>query len=100
MTAKRKQPQPKDLDTGERLATTGRAVAQGISHAVRGRHETDRGTGYTVGADEVERIIEEWPGTQKNIARQMLEKCGLPNEATPTKLFWYRNGPWKRTELT
>ena len=29
----------------------------------------------------------------------MLEKYGPPNEATPTKLFWYRNGPWKRTEL-
>jgi hypothetical protein len=23
--------------------------------------------------------------------------CLPPNEATPTKLFWYRNGPWKRT---
>ena len=30
----------------------------------------------------------------------MLAKYGMPNEATPTKLFWYRNGPWKRTVLT
>ena len=29
-----------------------------------------------------------------------MEQYGPPNEATPTKLFWYRNGPWKRTELT
>ncbi|MDP8904084.1 MAG: hypothetical protein M3N29_01995 [Chloroflexota bacterium] len=30
----------------------------------------------------------------------MLEQYGPPNEATPTKLFWYRTGPWKRIELT
>ena len=30
----------------------------------------------------------------------MLAKYGPPNEATPTKLFWYRNGPWKRTILS
>jgi hypothetical protein len=30
----------------------------------------------------------------------MLAKYGMPNEATPTKLFWYRNGPGKRTMLT
>jgi hypothetical protein len=30
----------------------------------------------------------------------MLEKYGPPNEATPTKFFWYGNGPWKRTEIT
>ncbi len=30
----------------------------------------------------------------------MLEQYGPPNEATPTKLLWYRNGPWKRTLLT
>ena len=34
------------------------------------------------------------------VARQMLEQYGAPNEATPTKLFWCRNGPWKRSELT
>lgn len=32
--------------------------------------------------------------------RQMLKQYGAPNEATPTELFWYRNGSWKRTILT
>ena len=45
-------------------------------------------------------IFKKWPSPQKNIARQMIAKYGLPNEATPTKRFWYRNGPWKRTELS
>jgi len=100
MTVKREQPQPKDLTTGERLATTGRAVAQGVGHKLRGEHETEDGSRNTVPPDEVESIIEEWPAAQKNVARQMLAKYGMPNEATPTTLFWYRNGPWKRTVLT
>jgi hypothetical protein len=48
----------------------------------------------------VEQIIDNWPEAQQNVARQMLAKYGPPNEATPTRLFWYRNRPWKRTELT
>ena len=100
MTERGDQSQPKDLDTVERLATTGRAVAQGIAHQARGEHETEEGARQAVGAAEVEKIIDGWPEAQKNVARQMLAKYGPPNEATPTKLFWYRNGPWKRTVLT
>jgi hypothetical protein len=93
-------PQPRDLDTGQRLTMTGRAVVDGIAHEVSGEHETEQGAGHVVPMADVERIIEGWPEAQKNIARQMLEKYGAPNEATPTKLFWYRNGPWKRTVLS
>ena len=94
------QPQPKDLETGERLATAGRAVVQGIAHEARGGHETEAGARHRVDPVEVERIVEGWPEAQKNVARQMLAKYGPPNEATPTKLFWHRNGPWKRTVLS
>ena len=97
---RQEQPQPMDLSTGERLATTGRAVAQGIRHELKGEHETQKGERYAVSMAEVEKIIEDWPAPQKNIAGQMIEKYGPPNEATRTKLFWYNNGPWKRTELS
>ena len=100
MTETRGQPQPKDLDTRERMTTVGRAVMQGVAHEAKGKHETEKGARQTVDTAEVERIIEGWADAQKNVARQMLEKYGPPNEATPTKLFWYRNGPWKRTELS
>jgi hypothetical protein len=100
MATKREQPQPKDLTTSERLATTGRAVAQGVGHKFKGEHETDDGGRFTVDPAEVEAVIEEWPAAQKNVAKQMIAKYGMPNEATPTKLFWYCNGPWKRTMLT
>jgi hypothetical protein len=92
--------QPKDLTTGERIATTGRAVIQGVAHELRGQHETVAGAGHRVPLADSERIIERWPEAQRNVARQMLEKYGSPNEATATKLFWYHNHPWKRTELS
>jgi hypothetical protein len=99
-TKRKEQPQPLDLDTGERLGSTARAVGQGIAHKLQGEHETQKGARQMVAAAEVEKIIENWPAAQKNIAGQMIEKYGLPNEAMPTKLFWYGNGPWKRTELS
>jgi hypothetical protein len=94
------QPQPTELSTAERLATTGRAVIQGIAHELRAEHETARGARSIVPTHEAERIVEAWPDAQKNVARQMLDKYGPPNEATPTTLLWYGNRPWKRTVLT
>lgn len=90
-------PQPRDLDTGERLASTGRAVADAFAHKARRTHEKEEAARQHLDLAEAERIIEEWPDAPKGIARQMLDKYGPPNEATSTKLFWYRNGPWKRT---
>ncbi len=100
MTDVHDQPQPKDVPTGERMATTGRAVLQGIAREAQGDHETEKGARESVQGAQVESIIADWPDAQKAVAKQMLEKYGTPNEATPTKLIWYRNGPWKRTELS
>jgi hypothetical protein len=99
-TKRKPRPQPKDLTTGKRLATTGRAVAQGVSATLRRKHEDQKGRRHLVSEAELKSLLKDWPAPQKNIADQMLAKYGLPNEATPTKLFWYRNGPWKRTELS
>ncbi len=91
---------PKDLETGERMATLARASADAMKHTAQGEHETEEGTRYTVPLSEVETIIQSWPTAPKEGARQMLEQYGPPNEATPTKLFWYRKGPWKRILIT
>ena len=91
---------PKDIPIGERMATIGRASADAMKHKAQGEHETEHGAHLSVPLSEVEAIIESWPKAPKEGARQMLEQYGAPNEATPTKLFWYRNGPWKRTEIT
>src|SRR5918912_1524869 len=100
MSTAHEQPHPTELSTGERLATTGRAVAQGVRHMVKGEHETQGGVELLVVPGEAERIIEGWPLPQKKVAEQMLAKYGPPNEATPTRLTWYQNTPWKRTEVT
>jgi hypothetical protein len=94
------QPQPKDLSTAERLRMTLGAVAQGIRYSLKGEHETEGKAALQVDPADVEQIIAAWPEAHRNVARQMLAKYGPPNEATPTRLFWSRNGPWKRTELT
>jgi hypothetical protein len=99
-TKRKQRPQPKDLKTGQRLATTARAVGQGISAALRGKHETQKGRRHLVTEAKLKSILKDWPAPQKNIADQMVAKYGLPNEASPTKLFWYNNRPWKRTELS
>lgn len=100
MSTAPERPQPTELSTGERLATTARAVAQGIRHKVKGEHETQGGAELIVDRGEATRIIAEWPEPQKKVAEQMLDKYGPPNEATRTRLTWYHNRPWKRTEIT
>ncbi len=94
------QPQPQELDTAERMRTHLGAVAEGLRQKAKGEHETEHGARHRLAEAEVDRIVESWPEVTRNIARQMLEKYGPPNEATPTKFFWYRNAPWHRTVLT
>ena len=91
---------PEDMETSERMATLAAASADAMKLEAAGEHETEKGLSYTVDTSEVERLIESWPQAPKMGAQQMLEQYGPPNEATPTKLIWYRNGPWKRTLLT
>ncbi len=91
---------PKDLSTGERIATLAGAKADAIKHTAAGEHETESGARFTLDLAQVETLLASWPDAPKRVARQLLEQYGPPNEATPTKLFWYRNGPWKRTVLT
>lgn len=91
---------PKDLETGERMATLARASGDAMKHKAQGEHETEEGARLGVPLATVEALIENWPTAPKEGARQMLEQYGPPNEATPTKLFWYRKGPWKRIQIT
>lgn len=91
---------PKNIPTTERMATIGRASANAIGHKSQGEHETQAGANFSVPLVEAEAIIESWPKAPKEGARQMLEQYGPPNEATPTKMFWYHKGPWKRIVIT
>ncbi|MDP8936279.1 MAG: hypothetical protein M3O23_00795, partial [Actinomycetota bacterium] len=72
MTDRDQQPQPTELDTGERMATYLGAAADGVRHEAKGEHETEGGLRHRVSRDEVERIIETWPQPPKRVAEQML----------------------------
>ena len=96
---KRKQG-PADLPTSERIATLATAATDAVRHKAQGEHETEHGREFVVAISEAQRIIATWPDAPQKGARQMLEQYGAPNEATPTKLLWYRKGPWKRILVT
>ncbi|OZU87394.1 hypothetical protein CIL03_16365 [Virgibacillus indicus] len=48
-------------------------------------------------SDFVKQIIANWPEKQKEGAMKIIEKYGVPQEATASRLIWHNNGPWKRT---
>jgi hypothetical protein len=94
------QSDPGDVKTSERMATLAAAKADAIGHKVRGQQQTEPGRRYEADPAEVAAAVEQWPAAPKKVARQLVEQYGAPNEATPTKLIWYRNGFWKRTVLS
>lgn len=99
MTAEERRPRSPELGTAERLASTARSTVDAVAHQGRGEHETEDGLRSTTVPVDVPAIIDGWPAAQREVAGQLLEHYGPPNEATPTRLLWYRNGTWKRTEL-
>lgn len=57
----------------------------------------DKGSTSTIKLEEAKKFIENWPATSKMAAENTIKFYGPPNEATPSRLIWYNNGPWKRT---
>ncbi|WP_052131424.1 hypothetical protein [Planococcus sp. CAU13] len=60
-------------------------------------HGGDKGSVTRVDMEQVEAIIRLWPETSRMAAEQTIGFYGPPNEATASRLFWFYNGPWKRT---
>ncbi len=55
--------------------------------------------GMMVDKEMVEKIISNWKAKPQEVARTVIAKYGMPQEATEMRLVWHNNGPWKRTEL-
>jgi hypothetical protein len=49
--------------------------------------------------ETVDQIVAAWPETPMEVAQTVIEKYGAPHEATPSRLTWFNNAPWKRTIL-
>ncbi len=52
-----------------------------------------------VDAAETDKILAGWMDENQRAARKLIEKYGQPNEATPYRLVWWNNGPWKYSML-
>jgi hypothetical protein len=46
---------------------------------------------------KLDKILKRWTGAQKDTVYLLINKYGLPNEASKTRIIWYNNDPWKRT---
>ncbi len=53
--------------------------------------------GYMQTLQHIHSIVASWPSRSRKVARDMIEKYGLPHEATESRLIWRYNGPWKQT---
>ena len=45
----------------------------------------------------VDEIVNGWPDVPKEVANTVMQGYGPPHEATPSRLIWFNNSPWKRT---
>lgn len=88
------------LPTHERAASLATSQSSGRRFQSEGAVGSELGPAEHVHLDEALSIVEAWPEAPKKAAQKLLDHYGPPNEATPTKLFWYRVGPWSRMELT
>jgi len=84
------------MEPTERIKTaaTG-AMSAAKSQTVGGADENPSPT--LVDAQTVEALTADWPKMAKSAADEIIKKYGQPNEAIPSRLIWYDNGPWKRT---
>lgn len=56
-------------------------------------------SGSSTSDREIESILDEWPSEPTQVARDVIENYESPDQATPNRLFWFDNGPWKRTVM-
>ena len=52
-----------------------------------------------VAMEVVDQIVSAWPDVPREVAQTVMEAYGPPQEATPSRLIWFDNAPWKRTIL-
>jgi len=87
------------MDPKDRVETLIKTKVSSVHKRVAG-NDTPEGARYQVEQEEVEAIIAEWPAAPKKVAQGLLDRYGMPNEATPSMLIWHNSGPWKRTVIT
>ena len=83
------------MEQKEKLKTAATAMASDLKVQTFGNAE--KTTKTVVDIYFVDRIINDWNAMSKKAANLTINQYGPPNEATQSRLIWYKNGPWKRT---
>jgi hypothetical protein len=83
------------LEQEEKLKTAATAIASDLKVQVFGGAE--KKTDTVVAMYFVESVTNNWNAMSKKAVNLTIKQYGPPNEATPSRLIWYNNGPWKRT---
>jgi hypothetical protein len=86
------------MEPSERIKTLIESKASHMQERLQGGQKQ---AGSDVQADPslVQKVLRDWPSPPREVAEKIIDKYGLPNEATYSRLIWYNNGPWKRTEI-
>ena len=71
-------------------------IMNAVAHRKVDEHGTEWQARTSVSLALAEAIIETWSRARRSVAHRLLQQYGPPHELTPTKLFWYCQGPWKR----
>ena len=87
---------PEEVDPSERLKTAATAMASAMKAKTAGG---EKATTTTVDMGMIQDIMADWPALPVKAAKQTTDTYGPPNEAIPSRLIWYNNGPWKRTTV-
>jgi hypothetical protein len=84
------------MEPEERVKTAAIAMASDFKLQTIGE-PGEKATQAVADIGLVQTMINEWPAMSKKSANLTIEQYGPPNEAIPSRLIWYNNGPWKRT---
>ncbi len=87
------------MHTRTLVGTTGAILALSVLAApmVGAQGNAGRTQAPSAAAYRANRFVASWPQKPREVAMKTIEKYGPPQEATPTRLIWHNNGPWKHT---
>ena len=99
-TKRKQRPEPKDLKTHQRLAMTGRAVAQGVKRTIQRKHDSQEGKRELVTEAQLKRILKDWPAPAEKYRRSDGGEVRAPERSDGIEAFLVANfrGP-KMDEL-
>jgi hypothetical protein len=86
--------------TGAALVLAVGSIAWAQMQQPDGKRAEQRAAGLSRATEnDVNQFISKWPEKNREVAETIIAKYGLPHEATPMRLVWWNNGPWKFTML-